>query len=543
MTYQFDSLDAARLLIEENPVGVLICDLDGTILDTNEAFIHYLGDSRERLLGLPVSELWPIEDADINMQVRKSVQTGAVPVFAHERRYVRRDGLIVHGLLHLRQILDREGQAVFLAHIVDITARKTAEDELQRAHFVDRITGLFSKQALLQSIDQSLGRGAQRSMIVAAVEGLRGFLEEVGPIGVDQVLCEVAHQLKLAYRDVDAIARVGEVQFGVYMDTTNALNEGNELRDMLCSLFSEKGYSRLSASVGVRAPQDGDSGDCCLRDALVALHYASTSGTNAVVEFNNSLGVVAKRRSAVLRAIQESLEHGSLKFHLQPCLDSTSHKLVGFEALARLDDADLGSISPVEFIPLAEKHGLIGQIGLAAVECVGKVLRAMPGINGSLNLSPLQLNDAEHIPILASRILSTQVDPARFKLEVTESVFVETGGPVRNNVHHLKIAGVSLWIDDFGTGYSSLSLLHNLPFDGLKIDRSFVNLLPSDSRALSLVKASVVLARELSLTSIGEGVENLVQAKMLRDIGCEQLQGYWCGRPVSVDEFMVRWRS
>jgi diguanylate cyclase len=543
VTYQFDSLDAARLLIEENPVGVLICDLDGTILDTNEAFINYLGDSRERLLGLPVSELWPAEDADINMQVRKSVRTGAVPVFAHERRYVRRDGQIVHGLLHLRQIVDREGQTIFLAHIVDITARKTAEDELQRAHFVDRLTGLFSKQALLQSMDQSLGRGAQRAMIVAAVEGLRGFLEQVGPIGVDQVLCEVAHQLKLSYRDVDVIARVGEVQFGVYMDTPNSLAAGNDLRDMLCSLFQENGYSTLSASVGVRAPEEGDSGDRCLRDALVALHYASTSGTNTVVEFNNSLGVVAKRRNAVLRVLREALEHGDLAFHLQPCLDSTSRKLVGFEALARLHDAELGSISPVEFIPLAEEHGLVGKIGLAAVDCVGEILRTMPGIDGSFNLSPLQLNDADHIPILTAKVLSTNVDPARFKLEVTESVFVETGGPVRNNVRHLKIAGVSLWIDDFGTGYSSLTLLHNLPFDGLKIDRSFVNLLPSDSRAASLVKASVVLARELSLASIGEGVESLVQADMLRDIGCEQLQGYWCGRPVAVDEFMDRWRS
>ncbi|RMG95659.1 MAG: GGDEF domain-containing protein [Deltaproteobacteria bacterium] len=264
--------------------------------------------------------------------------------------------------------------------------------------------------------------------------------------------------------------------------------------------------------------------------------------------FSTNMRMEALTKMRLEMALREAVEREEFELYFQPIVSLRSGRLIAFESLIRWESPERGRISPAEFIPIAEQTGLILPIGRWALREAARKLRMfvdeVPGardLGVSVNLSARQVSDADLLHCVARALNETQVDPANFKIELTESVLMDNMDEVAALLTNLRELGVQIWVDDFGTGYSSLSYLHRFPVDGLKVDKTFVDGLgpdPTDSSA-AMVRTMVSLSEQLAVDLVAEGIETQGQADFLRDVGCMAGQGYFFGRPAPADEALA----
>ncbi len=524
--------DERRLLVDENPVGVVLVAEQGTILEANESFCQFLGRPRDAVVGHDVADFWVTADIEMNLASRRAMLERANGTFSDERRYVRADGAIVYGLVNLRRVESAEGAPMLLAHLVDVTERRKVEDELRLAQRQDRLTGLGTRELLIETVAQDIARGAPRAVIVLGLDRFAHVNEGLGPGAGDVVLVTIAKELTKAFTGAHCLTRIGGDEFALLAEPAVA----EEVAERARRLVAEEVMAEITASVGVRSPVPGDAAEDVLRDALLAMHRAKDAGRNRIVAFDNAMRGTISRRIAVVRALRKALATHAVQVHFQPIWDLKTDMAVGVEALARLSDEVLGELSPAEFIPAAEAHHLIAPLGEVVLRQALANAERWPDLEISVNLSPAQLRDDEHVARLC-RLLAESGDTARrVHLEITESIFLERTSRTDRHLAELRACGVSLWLDDFGTGYASLAALHELPIDGLKIDRSFVSRIGDGARGGPVIKAMLQLAQALALHVVAEGVEVAEARDLLAALGCERVQGYLYGRPVPADE-------
>jgi EAL domain-containing protein (putative c-di-GMP-specific phosphodiesterase class I) len=275
-----------------------------------------------------------------------------------------------------------------------------------------------------------------------------------------------------------------------------------------------------------------------LRDADTAMYRAKALGKARYEVFNSTMHASAVARlhleNDLRRALEESNDASKLLLHYQPIVSLSTGKITGFEALVRLFHAERGTISPAEFIPVAEETGLIIPIGLWVLReaCDQMRLWRVPGLTMSVNLSAKQFSQPDLLRQIQQILHDTELEAGTLKLEITESVVMENAEAATIMLQNMKALGVQLSIDDFGTGYSSLSYLHRFPIDTLKIDRSFVSRMGVKGENLEIVQAIITLARSMHMDAIAEGVETAIQLEQLRAMQCEQGQGYFFSKPV-----------
>ncbi len=451
-------------------------------------------------------------------------------------------------------------------HIVDgithdISARKQAESQLQYTACHDDLTGLMNRNYFLQAVDEMLAENQalaqpQRDRFAVLFIDLDRFKtvnDSLGHQRGDQLLVEVADILKQSVRPADLVARLGGDEFTILLrnlcDETEAKMIIQRLQAQLETSFElEMGVKvAMSASIGVvMGTPKYSSAHELLRDADIAMYQAKKLGKACHQLFSEDMYESALKKINLERDLREVLEQLSrsepqsqILLHYQPICQLVTQKLVGFEALVRWIHPTQGSISPGEFIPLAEETGLIIPLGWQIMRWALTQLRdwkraypAFGDITMSVNLSSRQLQDPDFLQHLDEILRETEIHPSAVKLEITESLLMQGGESGFAILNQLRARGFSLSLDDFGTGYSSLSYLHRFPINTLKIDRSFVQKLEPGVSSFEIVRSITELARSLRMDVVAEGVETNAQSEQLKALSCEMVQGYLFSKPL-----------
>lgn len=363
----------------------------------------------------------------------------------------------------------------------------------------------------------------------------------------DKLLIETAQRLSHVIRSQDTVGRLGGDEFIMLMgginDASDALPVAESVLDRLRKPFHIDGRELiLSGSVGIALyPQDGSTSSDLLRNADSAMYHAKKLGRNTYSFFTESLNQQIFRRFEIEEQIHGALSRGEFTVFYQTKVGVNNSQIIGAEALLRWNNPVLGSVSPVEFIPIAEQTGLILSIGkyvlFEALQQTAEWLHIFSDFKIAVNLSPAQFRDPELVQNVDQVLKQTGVSGSQLELEITEGVLMNSYAYIDEALSGLKNLGVSIAMDDFGTGYSSLGYLRNYPFDVLKIDKSFVRDITIDEADRELINAAVAMAHGLKLSVVAEGVETQQQLAYLKQIGCDYAQGYLFSKPVSAEQF------
>jgi diguanylate cyclase (GGDEF)-like protein len=428
---------------------------------------------------------------------------------------------------------------------------RMADELLRRAHF-DGLTGLanrdYFRQTLATRIESCRASGKHAALLYIDLDEFKKINDIAGHGAGDTLLVEVAGRLRACVSPGDIVARLGGDEFAIVLgegcgEREAAAAATRIVRAMEAPVPVAGTERRVSASIGIAlSPGDGDTVDLLLRNADIAMYQAKERGRNGFAVFRAEMHERMESRISLEVALQRAIERNELLLHYQPIV--TLRRLIGVEALARWRPAQGGEVSPSIFVPIAEQSGMIDAIGRWVLQRAGADFARWseagiaPGYV-SINVAPRQLKSRRFIGMLHEMMGSTGLLASQLQLELTESAVVEDPRVVRR-LSRISDLGVRLALDDFGTGYSSLSHLHRLPFDVVKIDRSFVKELPDSPVALQLVRTIVAMARILDKQIVAEGVETQAQRQLLQSLGCEAMQGFLFGDPVCEEQMRER---
>lgn len=419
--------------------------------------------------------------------------------------------------------------------------------ELQLPHLVhhDSLTGIANRVLLRERLEQLLShQGAPRrhgALLCLDLDRFRSINDTLGHSSGDDMLRLLAQRLLSVVRRCDLVARLGSDEFAVLLDDMRNTDEVKLLVKRLMKAVAEPGevHGRLlqcTASMGVAlVPADGDSVDALLGHADLALSAAKEQGRGRCEYFAPWMAERSHRQTLLERELRHALARGELSLAWQPWVDLQTWTVVSAEALVRWVHPVLGEVAPSEFIPIAERSGLIGTIGAwvlkrACHEAVA-VLGTLPV---SVNVSPVQMMQGRLLEDVRLALLQSGLPSGRLEIEITEGVLLKDTPEALSSLHQLKSLGVSVALDDFGTGYSSLAYLRRFSFDTLKIDRAFVRELLGHADARAIVRTIVELARMLGMRTVAEGVEEAAQLDILQAAGCGAVQGHFLSRPLAV---------
>ncbi len=430
--------------------------------------------------------------------------------------------------------------------LADAIERHAADQALRHRVLHDPLTGLPNRLSFVDSLSDALRRsavsGSPVGILFLDLDNFKLINDSMGHHAGDELLRAVAPRLRAHLRPGDIVARFGGDEFGLLVDRLADEEEAVAIADRIASAFAEPypmgGVEHfVSASIGIavarpdgREPVDADM---LIRDADAAMYRAKELGRARCELFDAEMRAGALRRLEVERELRGALERGELELHYQPLIALRSGEITGFEALVRWRHPERGLLDPGDFVSVAEDSGLIEPIGRWALETACRQVLEWHQLRPderpfdvSVNLSARQVTHRELPGSVAEILGASGLDPVHLRLEVTESVLVEESATAVGTLEALSEIGVGLVLDDFGTGYSSLAYLNRFPFDGLKIDRSFIDALGVEQERTAIVEAIIGMARALSLDVIAEGVENEAQVSELVRLGCDYAQGH-----------------
>jgi diguanylate cyclase (GGDEF)-like protein len=422
-----------------------------------------------------------------------------------------------------------------------ISAIEDRERRIIHVGLHDGLTNLPNRKLFVEQLDQALSRltDAKRLMVVYVdLDDFKVINDTLGHPAGDALLRDVAGHLRTALPEA-TIARLGGDEFAILMQDIDKGDSVAALGDRIQACFQrtvtlDGQQAECSASLGIAmAPGDGMDGITLMKNADLALYRAKAEGKAAYHFFEPALDEQARRRRQMELDLRLALREGGFELYFQPLYSLTEERLQGFEALIRWPHPDLGMISPLDFIPLAEETGLIIPIGDWVIREACRQAAQWPGdLSVAVNVSPKQFATPGLSQTILQALATSGLPPQRLELEITESIFIANVEKTLSALHGLRDLGVRIALDDFGTGYSSLSYLRSFPFDKVKIDRSFVEDLSRDGNAHAVIRAITTLADALGMDTLAEGVEDQDQLDVLRQEGCRFIQGFLFSRPV-----------
>lgn len=434
--------------------------------------------------------------------------------------------------------------------IGQFTARKQAETHLQFFASHDPLTGLFNRSMFNERLQQALAQAARfersLSLLFIDLDGFKLINDTLGHNAGDAMLAELATRLRATLREGDVIGRMGGDEFVVlieeFAEVTQVAEVAKKVLETAARPFSLQGREcQVTASIGVSLyPEDGKDAQTLLKNADIAMYLVKQQGKNSFRFYSPQMNVHLMERLSLETGLRRALERGELQLLYQPRVGVRDGQVSGVEALMRWQHPTQGTISPAEFIPVAEDAGLIAAIGEWVLQTACRQVHAwreqgLPLLRVAVNLSEKQLLQESLIQVVREALHQSLVEPARLEVEITEEMAIRNPERVAKLLAQLKELGVRVVIDDFGTGYSSLSCLKRLPIDSVKIDRSLILDLPHGGDAAALTRAVVAMAHSLGIAVTAEGVETREQWEFLDQLGCEEMQGNYFSAPVPAD--------
>ena len=452
---------------------------------------------------------------------------------------------------------EADGSVLWHGFITDVTERKLAEEEVHRLAFYDSLTGLPNRRLLLDRLRQACATtarsGAHGALLFLDLDHFKMLNDTKGHEYGDHLLMQVAGRLSVSVREGDTVSRLGGDEFVVMLvglggDAAEAASQAETVAEKILAAiqtpFELHGQEfQCTCSIGVSLFHDHlASPDELLKRADVAMYRAKASGRNAVRFFDPAMQVAIESRVSLEADLRRALSRDQLELFYQIQVND-ERKVTGAEALLRWTHPQHGSVSPAQFIPLAEETGLIVPIGQWVLETACAQIKAWAAgsvtrhLDLAINVSPRQFRQPGFVEQVRSVLERSGADPARLKLELTESVVLDNVAATIDKMHALKAMGVGFSMDDFGTGYSSLTYLKRLPLDVLKIDRAFVRDIAIDNNDAVIVQTILGMAKHLGIQVIAEGVETVEQLEFLKIHGCRHFQGFLFSRPLPLEEF------
>lgn len=548
-----------KLLISQDAIGlasdaVVISDASNRVLAINPAFTEITGFEGDEILGHKLETLAaPRHDKAFFQGFWHTLHTTGH--WEGEMWNRRKHGDEYPEWLQVRAVTDKRGEIThYISLFTDISAQKAREQDLRRIGYEDPLTGLPNRRRLhdlLASRLRHLRAGESLDIALVDIDGLKTFNDGLGVELGDRLLAMFGQRLA-SHVAGGAVGRLGGDEFMAIRTTT--FDDHDKwiagLRDHMSRPFEIRDQSlRLSLTIGsCRAPEDGKDSGVLFQRLESALYNAKRLGRNSDLRFRPALDKQDNPQLALVSDLRTALVSGDqLELHYQTQHHPASGELLGMEALLRWRHPRDGMISPGDFIPLAERHGLMTELGNWVIEkaCAQQAHwqnSAMPNVTVWINISALQLFHGDLESQLAGSLKRYGIKASQLGLELTESVLLdERAGDMGPRLQLLREQGFAIAIDDFGTGYSSLAYLKHLPVDKVKLDRAFIRELPDSKADASIVEAVLAMAKGMGLAVIAEGVETDAQNRFLVEAGCHAVQGFYFARPMAITDLEQRW--
>jgi len=538
---------------------------EAAYLADEQGYFQYVNDEACRALGHPREELLTLRvidvDCDCTQQEQWQATWGqlkALKTMTFESAHKAHDGKVFPVEISANYF-EFSGQAYVLGLVRDITERKQVEEQIRNLAYFDALTKLPNRRLLMDRLGHALVSSHRSrefgALLILDLDHFKTLNDTQGHDVGDRLLVEVARRLSDNVRQEDTVCRLGGDEFvvmleGLGQDEQQAANQAEMIAEKVRHALNQpyslsrnqaKFHGTTSIGLTLFCGQDA-SVDVLLKQADVALYQAKDAGRNLVRFFNPDMQATIDSRIVMEAALRRALDKGEFRLYYQPQIDQHGG-LIGAEALLRWFPPDQAMVSPDAFIPLAEDTGLILPIGQWVLDTACAQLKAWESdprtqsLQLSVNVSARQFHQQDFVESIQRSLASSGINPARLKLELTESVVLDNVDAVVSRMQQLNVLGLRFCLDDFGTGYSSLSYLKRLPLEQVKIDQSFVRDVPEDQNDAAIVRAIMAMSRSLGLQVIAEGVETQAQRDFLLQNDCLVYQGFlFCG-PIPIEEW------
>ena len=540
------------------PIGIALVSPEGRWLKVNHALCNILGYDADEFLRSDFQSMIAPDDLSITLVKLQSLLSGKISNCQMEQRYVHKLGRTVWTSWSVSAAGDvRSENANLIFQLQDITGRKLAEQKLQHEATHDALTGLPNRAYFMTRLTEALQASKREpshnvSVLFIDLDRFKIVNDSLGHIMGDRLLIAISKRLRDCMRPADTVARLGGDEFTILVEGKYDLAEVTRIAERIQQEFNlpfQIGDNEIysSASIGILHASDShSSSEEMMRDADTAMYQAKRSGKARHEIFDENMFAVARETLQLETDLRKAIERNEFSVLYQPIISLSTDEVVGVEALARWEHPEFGCISPGKFVPLAEEIGWIDALGKQIMKkaClqireIFRELESARDLKLSVNLSCKQFANVDLVEQIAQVLEETDFPRDRMKLEITESVFFEYQDRAIEMLNHLRGLGIETDIDDFGTGYSNLGYLVRLPIATLKIDRSFVGMLSETGANREVIRTIILLARNLGIKVIAEGIETEAQRDELRDLGCDLGQGYFFARPMSADHFRL----
>lgn len=536
--------EAARLrsLADAALEGIIVMDMGGHVVNANQSFLNMSGKTMLELRGHPLRRYFRqfAGEEDISALAEKGAHLEEAMLLQSLGDEIPTEVFFRHA--------EVSGEPQLVAVVRDLREKRAAEQQISYLSNYDMLTGLANRQLmmdrLLRAVPAAQANEAFLALHYIDIDGFKELNTTIGQEGGDHLLRVFSSRIQHCVREVDTVARIGPDQFCVIQENI----EDAEKADILISkvirqlgqpfvVAGREAFVTVSVGIAV-APDDTEDPSSLLSRAEIAMKQAKNHSGNVYQFYEEALDQSQLLRRQLKRDLVGAIDRGEMKMVYQPQFNVRTGEPTGFEALVRWTHPEKGPVSPAEFIPLAEESGQIMELGAWILEeSIREAASWVNPLKVAINVSPVQFQQETLPSLIENLTLQYGLNPSRLEIEITEGVLIHNIDHALSVLGRLRMQGIKLAMDDFGTGYSSLAYLQRFPFDKLKIDQSFVRKMLNDEQSHGIVRGMIGLSHGLDIPILAEGVETESEYAMLRVEGCDEVQGYYLGKPLDISEY------